>query len=209
MTLLASSPILAAAEGPFAGTFSNGRMTIKLAAAKNGAFTVTGTDDYDKKHWIISGTLTKAGQLRAKSRIPGHGEGNKVDGYWDSASNSIVVTQGSSTNGNITLEMIQRPLPGSVPSFAGTFDTDWGKVTLSQSARHVKGTSVYGEGGTIDGDITADGSLNFKWTQKNPATHGIGTFRTSPGGFTGSWQHTDAKGNPVHDGGSWNGKRVG
>jgi hypothetical protein len=88
-------------------------------------------------------------------------------------------------------------------SFAGTWDTDWGSLTLRQD-----GTNVIGEysgqfTGTIEGTVV-DGSLKYTWKQTN-GEQGSGVFRLADDGnsIRGTWGTKDSA-----DGGEWTGKRL-
>jgi hypothetical protein len=88
-------------------------------------------------------------------------------------------------------------------SFAGTWDTDWGSLTLRQD-----GTNVIGEysgqfTGTIEGTVV-DGSLKYTWKQTN-GEQGSGVFRLADDGnsIRGTWGTKDSA-----DGGEWTGRRA-
>jgi hypothetical protein len=85
----------------------------------------------------------------------------------------------------------ERPKPRSLPtslSFAGSWDSTWGKMVLNQEGKRVHGTFTgYREGGVtgeLDGDI-----FRFIWDQRVPRQHGHGFMQMSPDGLhlEGRW----------------------
>jgi hypothetical protein len=80
-----------------------------------------------------------------------------------------------------------RPLPAGV-SFAGTWDSTWGRMVLSQDGKKVHGTFTgYREGGItgqLDGDV-----YNFIWDQRVPRQHGHGFMQLTSDGLhlEGRW----------------------
>jgi hypothetical protein len=91
------------------------------------------------------------------------------------------------------------PLPAGV-SFAGTWDSTWGRMVLRQEGRKVHGTFTgYREGGLtgqLDGDV-----YNFIWDQRLPRQHGHGFMQMSPDGLhlEGRWGYLDDD----NQGGRW------
>jgi hypothetical protein len=92
-----------------------------------------------------------------------------------------------------------RPLPASV-SFAGTWESTWGKLILRQDGKYVHGTFTgYREGGVsgeLDGDV-----WRFVWDQLRPHSHGRGFMQLSPDG-----QHLEGRWGYLKDdldGGRW------
>jgi hypothetical protein len=80
-----------------------------------------------------------------------------------------------------------RPLPRGV-SFAGTWDSTWGKMVLDQQGKHVSGTFTgYREGG-VSGEREGD-FFRFVWDQRSPHSHGHGFLQISPDGqhLEGRW----------------------
>lgn len=86
--------------------------------------------------------------------------------------------------------------------FDGLFDTEWGRVRLSQTGDNVTGTYSYGEGGTIEGSVV-DGRLQFRYLDGSGA--GEGWFELSPDGIdlNGMWR---GDGSPSW--GTWGGSRL-
>ena len=91
------------------------------------------------------------------------------------------------------------------PDFSGSWDTNWGRIELTQRGNKVMGHYTGQYTGIIDGTVTGS-RLNFTWSQSN-GQYGKGYFDISPDGATisGSWgaQESDS------DGGEWNGTRAG
>jgi hypothetical protein len=96
-----------------------------------------------------------------------------------------------------------RPLPSNL-SFAGTWDSTWGRMVLHQEGKHVAGTFTgYREGGLIgelDGDI-----WHFIWDQRVPRQHGHGYLQMSEDGghVEGRWGYEKDD----VEGGRWAGDR--
>jgi hypothetical protein len=92
----------------------------------------------------------------------------------------------------------------------GTYNSDFGDLTLKEEQKKVSGNYKYpGPGGveatgTLTGDLN-DKTVNFTWVQKQGETksEGSGSFNFSADAksFTGSW--TDSKGGT----GAWNGTK--
>ena len=84
-----------------------------------------------------------------------------------------------------------RPRPRALPagaSFAGVWDSTWGKMQLAQEGKHVHGTFTgYREGG-LSGDLDGD-IYRFVWDQRVPRQHGHGFMQISPDGLhlEGRW----------------------
>jgi hypothetical protein len=98
---------------------------------------------------------------------------------------------------------LDRPRPRALPagvSFAGTWESTWGKMVLRQDGKHVHGTFTgYREGGlsgSLDGDV-----WHFVWDQLRPRTHGHGFLQITPDGqhLEGRWGYVKADA----DGGRW------
>ena len=92
-----------------------------------------------------------------------------------------------------------RPLPANV-SFAGIWDSTWGRMELRQEGKKVSGTFTgYREGaliGHLDGDV-----YTFIWDQRVPRQHGHGFMQLSPDG-----QHLEGRWGYMKDdieGGRW------
>lgn len=80
-----------------------------------------------------------------------------------------------------------RPLAPGI-SFAGTWDSTWGRMVLQQEGKHVHGTFTgYREGG-LSGDLDGD-VWRFVWDQRVPRSHGRGWMQLSPDGthLEGRW----------------------
>ncbi len=100
-----------------------------------------------------------------------------------------------------------RPKPGPLPahmSFAGNWDSTWGRMVLNQEGKHVHGTFTgYREGGVtgeLDGDV-----WRFIWDQRVPRSHGHGYLQISTDGthLEGRWGY----GKDDLEGGRWAGDR--
>jgi hypothetical protein len=97
----------------------------------------------------------------------------------------------------------ERPKPHPLSanaSFAGTWDSTWGRMVLRQEGRHVHGTFTgYREGG-VSGDLDGD-VWRFVWDQLHPRSHGRGFMQLSPDG-----QHLEGRWGYLKDdieGGRW------
>lgn len=98
---------------------------------------------------------------------------------------------------------IPRPTPRQLPSgvsYAGTWDSTWGKMVLRQDGKHVSGSFTgYREGG-LTGDLDGD-VWHFIWDQRVPRSHGRGFMQISPDG-----QHVEGRWGYLKDdieGGRW------
>jgi hypothetical protein len=91
------------------------------------------------------------------------------------------------------------------PSFSGSWDTNWGRIEMTQKGSKVMGHYAGQFSGIIDGTV-AGSRLNFTWSQPN-GQYGKGYFDISPDGstITGSWGIEESDSN----GGSWSGTRAG
>ena len=94
-----------------------------------------------------------------------------------------------------------QPVPDS-SSFDGLFDTEWGRVRLSQTGDDVVGTYSYGGGGTIEGTLV-DGRLQYRYQDGSGA--GEGWFEMSLDGseLTGMWRADGSE-----QWGNWGGSRI-
>ncbi len=85
-------------------------------------------------------------------------------------------------------------------SFAGPWDSTWGRMDLMQDGTHVHGTFTgYREGsvsGKLDGDV-----FRFIWDQRTPRQHGHGFMQITPDGqhLEGRWGYMEDD----IDGGRW------
>jgi hypothetical protein len=92
-----------------------------------------------------------------------------------------------------------RPLPAGV-SFAGRWDSTWGKMILRQDGHKISGSFTgYRDGGltgTVEGDL-----FRFIWDQRQPRQHGHGFMQITPDGMhlEGRWGYLDDEG----EGGRW------
>jgi hypothetical protein len=103
---------------------------------------------------------------------------------------------------------IPRPKPrplSSGTSFAGTWESTWGKLVLRQEGNRVSGSFTgFREGGltgTLDGDV-----WHFIWDQRVPHQHGNGFMQLSPDG-----QHLEGRWGYLKDdieGGRWAGDKT-
>jgi hypothetical protein len=91
------------------------------------------------------------------------------------------------------------------PSFSGSWDTNWGRIEMTQHGNKVMGHYTGQFSGIIDGTVTGS-RLNFTWSQPN-GQYGKGYFDISSDGSTinGSWGVEESDSN----GGSWSGTRAG
>jgi hypothetical protein len=94
--------------------------------------------------------------------------------------------------------------------FAGTWDTNWGNVELSQKGKTVDGTYEYkGVKGMLTGEIQND-TLYFTWTEMKAGqtAEGIGYFVLKSDGsrIEGQWGQANERGD--WNMGEWKGKRV-
>jgi hypothetical protein len=83
------------------------------------------------------------------------------------------------------------PLAAGV-TFAGVWDSTWGKLLLQQDGKHVHGTFTgYREGG-VSGSHEGD-LYKFVWDQRVPRQHGHGYLQISPDGMhlEGRWGYLD------------------
>jgi hypothetical protein len=97
----------------------------------------------------------------------------------------------------------ERPRARALPagtSFAGTWDSTWGKMELRQEGKRVSGTFTgYREGG-LSGQLEGD-VWHFVWDQLRPRSHGRGWMQISPDGLhlEGRWGYLKED----SDGGRW------
>lgn len=203
--------ILLATIKPHAGVFrlhgSEGSEAFDITlVAKNQNFQFSGKNG----NFALSGTLYgSTGKIRGMIReINGKHREFKLNGYWNFAHGRIEVASPDEKTSYI-FEPAHASADTSAGTFTGTWKTDFGTMTLTQSGKHVSGKYDY-YSGEIEGDIKSDGNLYFKWTQKNPDKHGTGFFKLSgdDNTFSGSWDYTNASGAPLNNGGGWSGRRI-
>lgn len=93
--------------------------------------------------------------------------------------------------------------PDASAVFNGTWDTNFGKLTLRQNSNEVEGEYSGNSTGTIKGRVT-EGRLEYSWKQTN-GDWGSGVFRLFDGGrsIAGTW----GKESSADGGGKWTGTR--
>jgi len=97
----------------------------------------------------------------------------------------------------------ERPRPRVLPpgvSFAGTWDSTWGKMVLAQEGKRVHGTFAGYREGSLFGEAEGD-LFRFVWDQRVPRQHGHGYMQLSPDGqhLEGRWGYLKED----SDGGRW------
>lgn len=87
--------------------------------------------------------------------------------------------------------------------FSGSWDTNWGPVTIVQKGDRATGSYSGRFKGKLEGDVIQN-RFNFRWFQPN-GEWGRGYFILSAdgGSFNGRW----GGGESDSDGGAWNGRR--
>lgn len=87
---------------------------------------------------------------------------------------------------------------------SGSWDTNYGVITFSQTGNVVTGSYTGNDPGKLTGTLSGM-TLYFKWIGENGA-HGKGVFvfADDGGSFEGSWGYNDSD----NDGGEWNGSRM-
>ena len=88
-------------------------------------------------------------------------------------------------------------------SFAGTWNSDFGAMTVTQTGTAISGTYAGTEPGTFAGTI-AGNKVSITWTAKT-GEKGKAVLTISADGkaFTGTWGYAASE----TDGGAWNGKK--
>ena len=127
-----------------------------------------------------------------------------VDGHWVSSNNTLEITIGM-LQATFSRDANTTPAEATY-SFTGTWNTSFGKMTLSQSGKKVTGDYDY-HGGTVEGEIRGDGKLYLTWTQKDPDKKGKGVFTLNRNSFSGTWDYTLRDGSSS-GGGGWSGTRI-
>jgi hypothetical protein len=84
----------------------------------------------------------------------------------------------------------------------GDYHSNWNDVHLVQHGRVITGTYVCCGGGTIDGELTGDRTLRYRWHQGS-AGGGLGIWKLDGDQLTGTWGTST-----VDDGGAWNLSRI-
>ena len=195
---------------------------IVLTPSKDGNFAMSG----GAGSATFKGTLfIKTGRLRGTVRYkvqhgPKKGQMREgpIDGSWDYFQGALMLDkfdgipvdwEAMTPGGRERWEKYQQKAGARVDGFTGTWDTSFGKMTMTQSGKSVSGTYDY-YSGKIEGNIKDDGQLYFTWTQKNPDKNGTGFFKLASDGmsFSGSWDYTLSTGKPANNGGGWSGKRM-
>jgi TolB-like protein len=90
------------------------------------------------------------------------------------------------------------PITGT--GWSGTWNTDWGKMTLNEQGNHVTGTYTF-KNGRIDGTVSG-GVLSGKWTQSNGSGRFEFTMSDDGRTFNGIWGYGEGL-----DNGIWKGTR--
>src|SRR5688572_6374624 len=83
---------------------------------------------------------------------------------------------------------------------AGTWDSSYGEVTLTQQGNRIKGVYPCCGGGTLEGRIIENRVVKFHWIEPHGAGEGEGIWRIKAGKLEGSW----GRGQSETDGGTWN-----
>ena len=192
----------------------------KLYLTQNGS-TVSGTYEYDQGR--VTGTVS-GNQLNGRwSEAPSYQEPydagafvwtiaadcSSFSGAWGYGTDRSVGTW----NGTRTFTTVPAPtptaitVPSATASWAGTWDTDYGVMVLTQTASAVSGTYTW-DGGKIAGTASG-GVLSGKWSEspsyEPPSDAGDMEFRMSADGnsFTGTWSYGYGTEKIYH----WSGKR--
>jgi hypothetical protein len=86
------------------------------------------------------------------------------------------------------------------PTIAGTWDSTYGNVRITQQGNRVSGQYPCCGGGTFKGRIV-EGFVKFHWSEPRGAGEGEGVWRIKKDGtLEGSW----GRGQSDTDGGEWN-----
>lgn len=89
-----------------------------------------------------------------------------------------------------------RPVPAGI-SFAGNWESTWGRMELMQDGQHVHGTVAAYREAALSGDLDGD-VWHFIWSQRAPRQTGRGYLQISPDGqhLVGRWGYLkdDSKG---------------
>lgn len=80
---------------------------------------------------------------------------------------------------------------------SGTYTSNYGEVRLVHDGARVRGTYACCGGGTLDGRVTDERVIRYRWAQ--PGTSGYGVWTIGRGTLTGTW----GTGTSEDDGGRW------
>jgi len=83
----------------------------------------------------------------------------------------------------------------------GVYQSNWGEVRLVQHGKRITGTYVCCGGGTINGELSGDRVMRYRWHQ--PELDGVGLWRIDGDRLDGTWGTRT-----VDDGGRWTLTRV-
>jgi len=83
---------------------------------------------------------------------------------------------------------------------SGTYDSNYGVVTLVQHGNRVTGTFTTPGGGTINGVITSDGMLQFSWSDPSGFGKGIWNINARGNKLSGTF----GNGRTASDQRAWN-----
>lgn len=83
---------------------------------------------------------------------------------------------------------------------AGTWDSTYGEVQLTQQGNRIKGVYPCCGGGTLEGRIIENRVVKFHWVEPQGAGEGDGIWHLRGGKLEGSW----GRGQSETDGGTWN-----
>lgn len=101
-----------------------------------------------------------------------------------------------------------KPGAKSLPSgvyFSGSWNSNWGRIELSQEGKNVFGRYEGFRNGSITGTIEGN-VLSYRWTQNENEQHGKGWMVISDAGdeLDGRWGYDDDD----HSGGNWHARRL-
>lgn len=86
------------------------------------------------------------------------------------------------------------------PNIAGTWDSTYGEVSLTQTGNRISGQYPCCGGGTLEGRIVEGAVVKFRWSEPRGAGEGEGIWRIKGDGtLDGSWGH----GQSDNDGSEW------
>jgi len=190
------------AGAPRAGTYKlDDNLTLTLTPHKSGNFTVSGglnvTIKGVKQHVTVEGTLyAKTNRLALNALDPRNGEWKPVNGHWDPELDTLVLP---GWRGQQPLE----PQDTLAIDFTGTWQTNWGPMTLHQRGNQVTGSYTH-QGGHVSGTVSGS-TLTLKWWQDGNGNSGEGTFtfvvENGRAKFKGTWRDKNGRG------GGWSGTR--
>lgn len=221
------APTYSSAAASYAGTWESTFSKMSLTQSGN---RVTGTYEHadGRIEGVVSGNELRGSwqQSNAKGQFVFRlsADGNSFDGTWgyDAASTgggwkgtriggapaaqapTYTAPPAPAPSAPARANPPSRGMPsGRSASIAGTWDTDFQRMTISVSGSRVTGSYAYA-GGQIEGVVSGN-TVRGTWTQ----TNGRGAFvwQVSSDGmsFTGTWGYNASE----SAGGKWNGTRVG